>query len=149
MSSTVMLRHAGSDGSIVPRGSSASDKGDPAANIHYPLFSVQFRSSTLNHRPKREEAVAADSSAGLFFSALNSSLSATFNVTITAKNPNKKVGVYYEGGSHISVWYTGTNLCQAEAADWNHSFEPQGEPTCENQACKLKLMKVKFRSDAG
>ncbi|KAJ6764341.1 LATE EMBRYOGENESIS ABUNDANT (LEA) HYDROXYPROLINE-RICH GLYCOPROTEIN FAMILY [Salix koriyanagi] len=114
-----------------------------------PLFSVQFRSSTLNH-PKREEAVAADSSAGpslfscsLFLSSdslpelctlssspklpkfsidslqitkfnltSNSSLSATFNVTITAKNPNKKVGVYYEGGSHISVWYTGTNLCQ-------------------------------------
>ncbi|KAI9381656.1 hypothetical protein POPTR_015G148200v4 [Populus trichocarpa] len=42
----------------------------------------------------------------------NSSLTATFDVTITARNPNKKVGVYYEGGSHISVWYTGTNLCQ-------------------------------------
>ena len=42
----------------------------------------------------------------------NSSLTATFDVTITARNPNKKVGVYYEGGSHISVWYTGTSLCQ-------------------------------------
>ncbi|KAJ6422912.1 hypothetical protein OIU84_023949 [Salix udensis] len=42
----------------------------------------------------------------------NSSLTATFDVTITARNPNKKVGVYYEGGSRISVWYTGTSLCQ-------------------------------------
>ncbi|KAJ0027463.1 hypothetical protein Pint_35987 [Pistacia integerrima] len=44
------------------------------------------------------------------FSA-DSSLDATFNVTITATNPNKKIGIYYEGGSHISVWYTDTKLC--------------------------------------
>ncbi|OAY57270.1 NDR1/HIN1-like protein 6 [Manihot esculenta] len=42
----------------------------------------------------------------------DSSLSAAFDVTITAKNPNKKIGIYYEGGSHISVWYTGTKLCE-------------------------------------
>lgn len=38
------------------------------------------------------------------------SLSATFDVTITAKNPNKKIGIYYEGGSRISVWYEATKL---------------------------------------
>ncbi|XP_065850829.1 NDR1/HIN1-like protein 6 [Euphorbia lathyris] len=42
----------------------------------------------------------------------DSSLSAAFDVTIVAKNPNKKIGIYYEGGSHISVWYSGTNLCE-------------------------------------
>lgn len=41
-----------------------------------------------------------------------SNLEATFNVTITATNPNKKIGIYYEGGSHISVWYTDTKLCE-------------------------------------
>ncbi|XP_016478026.2 NDR1/HIN1-like protein 6 [Nicotiana tabacum] len=40
------------------------------------------------------------------------SLSATFNVSITARNPNKKIGIYYENGSHLSVWYKGTNLCE-------------------------------------
>uniref|UniRef100_A0A5B7BPB6 Late embryogenesis abundant protein LEA-2 subgroup domain-containing protein n=1 Tax=Davidia involucrata TaxID=16924 RepID=A0A5B7BPB6_DAVIN len=40
------------------------------------------------------------------------SLSATFNVNITARNPNKKIGIYYESGSHLSVWYTGTKLCE-------------------------------------
>ncbi|WCJ25088.1 Late embryogenesis abundant (LEA) hydroxyproline-rich glycoprotein family [Euphorbia peplus] len=42
----------------------------------------------------------------------DSSLSASFDVTIVATNPNKKIGIYYEGGSHISVWYNGTNLSQ-------------------------------------
>lgn len=40
------------------------------------------------------------------------SLSASFDVNITARNPNKKIGIYYEGGSHISVLYTGTKLCE-------------------------------------
>ncbi|KAK1361875.1 Late embryogenesis abundant protein, LEA-14 [Heracleum sosnowskyi] len=40
------------------------------------------------------------------------SLSASFNVNVTARNPNKKIGIYYEGGSPISVWYTGTKLCE-------------------------------------
>lgn len=42
----------------------------------------------------------------------DSSLSASFNVNVTARNPNKKIGIYYEGGSPISVWYTGTKLCE-------------------------------------
>ncbi|KAL3529624.1 hypothetical protein ACH5RR_008946 [Cinchona calisaya] len=45
---------------------------------------------------------------------LNSDLSlyAKFNVRITTVNPNKKIGIYYEKGSHLSVWYKSTNLCQ-------------------------------------
>ncbi|XP_051147159.1 NDR1/HIN1-like protein 6 [Andrographis paniculata] len=42
----------------------------------------------------------------------DNSLSAAFNVNITARNPNKKIGIYYEGGSRLSVWYTGTKLCE-------------------------------------
>lgn len=44
----------------------------------------------------------------------SSSLDATFDVDITARNPNKKIGIYYEGGSHISVWYPymNTKLCE-------------------------------------
>ncbi|KAK6148174.1 hypothetical protein DH2020_019086 [Rehmannia glutinosa] len=40
------------------------------------------------------------------------SLYARFNVRITADNPNKKIGIYYEKGSHLSVWYKNTKLCQ-------------------------------------
>ncbi|KAG8378595.1 hypothetical protein BUALT_Bualt07G0001900 [Buddleja alternifolia] len=40
------------------------------------------------------------------------SLYARFNVRITAENPNKKIGIYYELGSHLSVWYKDTRLCQ-------------------------------------
>ncbi|OIT02634.1 PREDICTED: protein YLS9-like [Nicotiana attenuata] len=40
------------------------------------------------------------------------SLYARFNVRITAVNPNKKIGIYYEKGSRLSVWYKNTQLCQ-------------------------------------
>ncbi|ESQ47411.1 hypothetical protein EUTSA_v10028131mg [Eutrema salsugineum] len=40
----------------------------------------------------------------------DSSLSTAFNVTITAKNPNSKIGIYYEEGSRISVLYMQTRL---------------------------------------
>ncbi|KAI3417463.1 LEA_2 domain-containing protein [Psidium guajava] len=42
----------------------------------------------------------------------NGSLEATFDVTITARNPNKKIGIYYEGGSRINVLYDGEELCE-------------------------------------
>ncbi|PIN15671.1 hypothetical protein CDL12_11681 [Handroanthus impetiginosus] len=42
----------------------------------------------------------------------DNSLSAIFNVNITARNPNKRIGIYYEGGSRLSVWYMGTKLCE-------------------------------------
>ncbi|KAB2633806.1 protein YLS9 [Pyrus ussuriensis x Pyrus communis] len=34
------------------------------------------------------------------------------NYSITANNPNKKIGIYYEKGGRLSVWYTNTRLCQ-------------------------------------
>uniref|UniRef100_A0A1J3DGW7 Protein YLS9 n=1 Tax=Noccaea caerulescens TaxID=107243 RepID=A0A1J3DGW7_NOCCA len=40
----------------------------------------------------------------------DSSLSTAFNVTIIAKNPNEKIGIYYEDGSKITVWYMEAKL---------------------------------------
>ncbi|KAI4347386.1 hypothetical protein L6164_008202 [Bauhinia variegata] len=40
------------------------------------------------------------------------SLYARFDVKITANNPNKKIGIYYEKGGRLSVWYTNTQLCE-------------------------------------
>ncbi|CAI8586005.1 unnamed protein product [Vicia faba] len=42
----------------------------------------------------------------------NNSLSVTFNLSITARNPNKRIGIDYRGGSHISAWYADTKLCE-------------------------------------
>ncbi|KAJ8750333.1 hypothetical protein K2173_014248 [Erythroxylum novogranatense] len=39
-------------------------------------------------------------------------LYAKFNVKITANNPNKKIGIYYEKGGLLSVWYSNTRLCE-------------------------------------
>ncbi|GAB4855272.1 hypothetical protein Ancab_023892 [Ancistrocladus abbreviatus] len=41
----------------------------------------------------------------------NNSLSATFDVNLTARNPNKKIGIYYLDGSWISVSFGDTELC--------------------------------------
>lgn len=36
---------------------------------------------------------------------------ATFDVTVTARNPNKEIGIYYRDGSDLSAWYAGERLC--------------------------------------
>ncbi|KAL6183385.1 hypothetical protein ACLB2K_044796 [Fragaria x ananassa] len=43
---------------------------------------------------------------------LDMSLYAKFDVKITAENPNKKIGIYYEQGGQLSVWYTNMRLCE-------------------------------------
>lgn len=43
---------------------------------------------------------------------LDLSLSALFKVEITARNPNEKIGIYYEKGGRLQVWYTKTKLCE-------------------------------------
>ncbi|OVA10738.1 Late embryogenesis abundant protein [Macleaya cordata] len=42
----------------------------------------------------------------------DSSLFAEFKVRITTTNPNKKIGIYYEDGSHLNVWYKNFKLCE-------------------------------------
>ncbi|RWV99761.1 hypothetical protein GW17_00037313 [Ensete ventricosum] len=41
----------------------------------------------------------------------DTTISATFNVTVTSRNPNRRIGIYYGRGSHLSAWYNGTRLC--------------------------------------
>lgn len=40
-----------------------------------------------------------------FTIGLNNTITTTFNVTVTARNPNKKIGIYYDDGSDLSSWY--------------------------------------------
>ncbi|KAL1294483.1 hypothetical protein HN51_055255 [Arachis hypogaea] len=46
------------------------------------------------------------------------SLYAKFEVRITATNPNKKIGIYYEKDGRMSVWYTNTELCQGSLPEF-------------------------------
>ncbi|XVE79719.1 hypothetical protein DITRI_Ditri14bG0079700 [Diplodiscus trichospermus] len=42
---------------------------------------------------------------------LSSPLSPEFDVTVRAHNPNDKIGIYYEKGSSVKVYYKDINLC--------------------------------------
>ncbi|KAL9316428.1 hypothetical protein ACSQ67_017429 [Phaseolus vulgaris] len=66
----------------------------------------------LVFRPKVPKYSVDELRVTQFDTSDNNSLSATFNLTITARNPNKKIGIYYEGGSHISALYVDTKLCE-------------------------------------
>ncbi|KAG6404243.1 hypothetical protein SASPL_136487 [Salvia splendens] len=68
-----------------PRASLGLENGDPSSIL------MGIRDLTLN---------------------FDMTLSARFNVRITTDNPNKKIGIYYEKGSRLSVWYEDSNLCQ-------------------------------------
>ncbi|TKY56634.1 YLS9 protein [Spatholobus suberectus] len=66
----------------------------------------------LVFRPKLPKYSVDELGVTQFNLADNDSLSVTFNLTITARNPNKKIGIDYRGGSHISAWYLDTKLCE-------------------------------------
>ncbi|PKA52055.1 Putative syntaxin-24 [Apostasia shenzhenica] len=41
----------------------------------------------------------------------NLTAKAAFDLTVTARNPNKRIGIYYVDGSQLNVWYEETRLC--------------------------------------
>ncbi|KAE8099862.1 hypothetical protein FH972_017807 [Carpinus fangiana] len=51
---------------------------------------------------------------------LNSDMSlyAEFDVEITADNPNEKIGIYYEKGGRLSVWYADAKLCDGSLPEF-------------------------------
>ncbi|XP_010529003.1 PREDICTED: NDR1/HIN1-Like protein 3 [Tarenaya hassleriana] len=53
----------------------------------------------------------------------DSGSSATFNVTITAKNPNDKIGIFYEDGSKISVWHMQTKLSEGSLPKFYQGYK--------------------------
>ncbi|PPR94940.1 hypothetical protein GOBAR_AA25736 [Gossypium barbadense] len=90
---------------LVPQGTSKSD------DQSYPPFHRTY--PPMNSKPPKKRSRCCKLQISQFdLNSMDSSLSATFNVTITARNPNERIGIYYEGGSHLSAWYTETKLCQ-------------------------------------
>ncbi|CAN8272732.1 unnamed protein product [Cochlearia groenlandica] len=119
---------------LVPRGSSRSDHGDPTKEaslckkkrrscwfrcVCYTLlilflliviFGAIVGILYLVFKPKLPVYNIDRLQLNRFTLNQDSSLSTAFNVTITAKNPNEKIGIYYEVGSKISVFYMQTRL---------------------------------------
>ncbi|KAK9115485.1 hypothetical protein Sjap_014432 [Stephania japonica] len=110
---------------LVSRDASKSDQGDPAVHRGGEQYPPIRRTIPLDQSkpPKEEELLLqvlvldfeSDSALGDYHSSCsctNNSLYASFDVTITARNPNKKIGIYYKKGSQLSVFYTDTKLCE-------------------------------------
>nr|GMC71164.1 NDR1/HIN1-like protein 6 [Ipomoea batatas] len=123
---------------LVPRGSFRSEKGDPSTQPWQPqkgrkrsccckcmcwtvsliviLFIIIAACTGILYlvfQPKIPKySVDNLRISDLRVNPLDMSLYAKFNVRITAQNPNKKIGIYYERGSRLSVWYKTTKLCQ-------------------------------------
>ncbi|PIA35369.1 hypothetical protein AQUCO_03500035v1 [Aquilegia coerulea] len=69
------------------------------AGILYLVFQPKLPKYSINRLRISEFRLSQDDS-----------LFATFTVAITARNPNKKIGIYYENGSHINVYYNNIKL---------------------------------------
>ncbi|XP_030472380.1 NDR1/HIN1-like protein 6 [Syzygium oleosum] len=50
-------------------------------------------------------------------------LYAQFDVKITATNPNKKIGIYYEKGGRLSVWYANDKLCEGSLPKFYQGYQ--------------------------
>ncbi|KAL0396214.1 UNVERIFIED_CONTAM: NDR1/HIN1-like protein 6 [Sesamum calycinum] len=79
----------------------------------------------------------------------DNSLSATFNVNITARNPNKKIGIYYEGPpqhhpAQPDAGGANAGRCRAAAvvagaaADRKHPAEPPGQSPGEAETLEVE-----------
>ncbi|KAJ8498951.1 hypothetical protein OPV22_009503 [Ensete ventricosum] len=68
--------------------------------ILYLVFHPKIPNYTVDHVTLSNFTVGDDTT-----------IRATFNVTVTARNPNRRIGIYYGRGSHLSAWYNDTRLC--------------------------------------
>ncbi|KAG7035800.1 NDR1/HIN1-like protein 13, partial [Cucurbita argyrosperma subsp. argyrosperma] len=73
----------------------------------------------------------------------NASISPQFNVTVRAENPNKKIGIYYERNSNISVNFGDVMLCKGALPAL---YQPWRNVTV--MAAKLKGSGIKLSSSA-
>ncbi|XAR60256.1 hypothetical protein NMG60_11033540 [Bertholletia excelsa] len=62
-----------------------------------------------------------------------SAISPEFDVTVRARNPNKKIGIYYEKGSSVNVYYSGIELCNGALPSF---YQPSNNLTVFETALK-------------
>lgn len=56
-----------------------------------------------------------------------------FDVTVLAKNPNNKIGIYYEKGSSVDIYHLDVNLCKGHLPVF---YQPSNNVTELNTALK-------------
>ncbi|ESR59618.1 NDR1/HIN1-like protein 13 [Citrus sinensis] len=84
------------------------------------VFYLVFRPESPNY------SVDGVSIAGLNLTSPSSVVSPRFDVSVTADNPNDKIGIYYERGSSVEVSYKDVALCDGE---WPQFYQPSNNVT--------------------
>ncbi|XWS74250.1 hypothetical protein CRYUN_Cryun02cG0199300 [Craigia yunnanensis] len=69
----------------------------------------------------------------------SSPLSPEFDVTVRAHNPNDKIGIYYEKGSSVKVYYEDVNLCNGALPAF---YQPTNNITVLNTALKASSIEL-------
>ncbi|KAE8733787.1 hypothetical protein F3Y22_tig00000991pilonHSYRG00177 [Hibiscus syriacus] len=75
-----------------------------------------------------------------------SPLNPEFDVTVRAHNPNDKIGIYYEKGSSVKIYYEGVNLCNGALPAF---YQPTNNVTLFKTALKgsrIELTNATLRS---
>ncbi|KAJ4724559.1 Late embryogenesis abundant (LEA) hydroxyproline-rich glycoprotein family [Melia azedarach] len=70
---------------------------------------------------------------GLNLTSASSPILPEFDVTVRADNPNNKIGIYYEKGSSVKVYYRDVNLCNGALPQF---FQPRNNVTVFKTALK-------------
>ncbi|KAK4844448.1 hypothetical protein QYF36_020330 [Acer negundo] len=104
---------------LVPQGSAMSEKGTTSTQQqqHHPPLQQLNKDAVVGivylvFQPKLPKYSVESLRISDLRLNFDLSLYAKFDVKVTANNPNKKIGIYYEKGGRLSVWYTKTKLCQ-------------------------------------
>ncbi|KAH9290159.1 hypothetical protein KI387_034276, partial [Taxus chinensis] len=74
-----------------------------AAGILYAVFEPRAPKYSVENIQITSFAVGTDAT-----------VSSQFSVNVRARNPNKKIGIYYLDDSYLAVFYTGTELCRGK-----------------------------------
>ncbi|CAL9065956.1 NDR1/HIN1-like protein 6 [Musa acuminata AAA Group] len=72
-----------------------------AAGVVYVVFRLRLPKYSVDHLRVSRFSVNDD----------DITVGAVFDVAVTATNPNRKIGIYYEEGSELSLWYADERLC--------------------------------------
>ncbi|KAK1304132.1 hypothetical protein QJS10_CPB11g02368 [Acorus calamus] len=107
----------------------------------------------LIFRPKIPKYSVDRLSIAAFTVDTNLTVNAQFDVTVTTRNPNKRIGIYYEDGSHLSVLYDDTVLVKGAFPSFYQGHHNTtvvdvimtGDVPVRVKFGALKLWKIRFR----
>uniref|UniRef100_A0A5B7ABP5 Late embryogenesis abundant protein LEA-2 subgroup domain-containing protein n=1 Tax=Davidia involucrata TaxID=16924 RepID=A0A5B7ABP5_DAVIN len=87
----------------------------------------------LVFRPKAPKYSVDDVAIRGFNLTSSSTISPEFDVTVRARNPNDKIGIYYQKASSVKVYYSDINLCNGVLPTF---YQPSNNVTIFQKALK-------------